>query len=229
MAALELTGIEVRVPDGERDRAVLDGIDLRVDAGELAVVTGPSGSGKSTLLAVAGLLRRPDAGTVALGGTVAPATGDRARSALRRRHVALVFQSANLLGALTALEQLQLVGHLRGERPRATAARAWALLDEVGMGGHADKRPHQLSGGERQRVGLARALMARPTVLLADEPTASLDPDLATSVAQLIAAQTARHGLATLLVTHDPEPLAVATRRLHLDRGALAEVEHLAG
>ena len=223
-APLELVGIEVAVADGSAQRTILGGIDLTIDPGEVVVVTGPSGSGKSTLLAVAGLLRRPDAGTVRFAGIEAPAKGERARTRLRRDHVAVIYQQANLIPSLTAIEQLELVGHIRGQRPGKVRDRARSLLGEVGMGDHVDKLPAVLSGGERQRVGVARALMAEPSVLLADEPTASLDPALASVVAQLVAERASDHGLATLVVTHDPEPVSVATRHLHLDHGALRQV-----
>ncbi len=226
---LMLRSVTVSVPDGPTTRTLLDAVDLDVHAGEVVVVTGPSGSGKSTLLAVAGLLRRPDTGEVTLAGHLAPMHPDRARTALRRDHVAVIYQQANLLPSLTAVEQLQLVAHIRHEPKRDARVRALALLEEVGLAAHADKLPHQLSGGERQRVGIARALMARPAVLLADEPTASLDPELATTVAALIRDRTQAHGLATLLVTHDDEPVAIANRHVHLDGGALRTVSSVPG
>lgn len=228
-APLALTDISVAVPDGPTTRTILDRVDLQVAAGEVVVITGPSGSGKSTLLAVAGLLRRPDSGDVLLQGVAAPTSSDRDRTRLRREHVAVIYQQANLIPSLTAVEQLELVGHIRREPRRAARARAEQLLAEVGLSDRAGQLPHELSGGERQRVGIARALMARPTVLLADEPTASLDPVLARSVASLIDDRAREHGLATLVVTHDPEPVAIAHRHLHLDGGALREVEVVAG
>src|SRR5699024_6647712 len=148
-----------------------------VATGEIVVISGDSGSGKSTLLTVAGLLRKPDHGEVRLVGTPTSDLSERQRTTLRRDHLAFVYQSANLLPSLTALEQLQLVGHIRGERPSAIRDRALGLLDDLGIGGRADQLPAELSGGERQRVGIARALMGSPQVLIADEPTTSLDPD----------------------------------------------------
>jgi putative ABC transport system ATP-binding protein len=218
---LRLRGIRVDLPDGRATRSVLGGVDLDVAAGEVAVVTGVSGSGKSTLLAVAGLLRRADAGEVAIDGVGAAGLSERRRTAIRRRHVAIVYQSANLVPALTACEQLELVGHLQGERRASARARAAALLDELGLGAHRGQLPGQLSGGERQRVGIARALMARPSVLLADEPTASLDPALSAEVASVLAEQARRQGAATLVVTHDDAPLRLADRHLHLTAGRL--------
>jgi putative ABC transport system ATP-binding protein len=221
--SLELRDVRVTVPDGPRRRVLLDGAGLQVAPAELVVITGASGSGKSTLLAVAGLLRAADAGEVLLGGAPTAGLSERQRTRLRRERVAIVYQSANLLPSLTAREQLELVGHIAGERRAAARQRADALLDELGLADHAGQLPAQLSGGERQRVGIARALMARPTVLLADEPTASLDPDLSAEVAAMLATQTRARGLASVVVTHDDAPLAHADRCLHLASGRLIE------
>jgi len=194
-AALTVAGVRVAYPDGPGVRVVLDDLDLTVGAGELVVVSGASGAGKSTLLTVAGLLRRPDAGEVTVGGRPTAQLADRRRTAVRRDHVAFVFQSANLLPPLTAVEQLELIGHVRREPRRAVADRARSLLADLDLADRADQLPSQLSGGERQRVGIARALMASPTLLLADEPTASLDPERATAVADLLADAAGRRGI----------------------------------
>jgi putative ABC transport system ATP-binding protein len=220
-SALALQDLHVEVPDGEGTRVLLDGVDLTLAPGELVVVTGASGSGKSTLLTYAGLLRRPARGEVRVAGTPTAQLGERARTVVRRAHVALVYQSANLLASLTAREQLELVAHIRGERGAAVRRRATALLERVQVGHRADALPTQLSGGERQRVGVARALMARPTVLLADEPTAALDLDLSSEIAALLASAAREDDVATLIVSHDDAPLSHADRHLRLVRGAL--------
>lgn len=221
---LVLRDVSVTAPDGTERRTLLGGIDLEVAPGELLVITGGSGSGKSTLLAVAGLLRKPDSGRVVLGGVDATDGSRRTRTRLRRDTLAIVYQSANLIPSLTAREQLELVAHLRRERGSEVRRRADELLDHLGLaGGAADRLPANLSGGERQRIGVARALMAEPSVMLADEPTASLDPDLADEITGLLRRETTERGLATVVVTHDPEPLAVADRRLHLADGDLAD------
>lgn len=221
--SLELRDVRVTVPDGPRRRVLLDGATLPVGPAELVAITGASGSGKSTLLAVAGLLRAADAGEVLLSGTPTAGLPERRRTRLRRERVALVYQSANLLPSLTAREQLELVGHIAGERRAAARERAAALLSDLGLADHAGHMPAQLSGGERQRVGIARALMARPAVLLADEPTASLDPDLSADVAAMLAAQVRARGIAAVVVTHDEAPLAHADRHVHLAGGQLIE------
>lgn len=221
-APLRFEGVRVTVPDGRERRVILDGADLEVQAGEVVVIGGASGSGKSTLLAVAGLLRRPDAGEVTIDGTDAGPLRDGARTALRRARIAIVYQSANLLPSLTAREQLELVAHIDGRRGRDVRARADELLADVGLAERADQLPARLSGGERQRVGIARALMADPGVLLADEPTAALDPATSDEIAALLARRARERGLATVIVSHDDAPLAHADRHLRLHGGALA-------
>lgn len=221
--AVLLEGIRVAFPDGPDQRVVLDDLKLSVDPGELVVISGQSGAGKSTLLAVTGLLRRADAGEVTIAGTATSAMSSRQRTAVRRDHIAFVYQSANLLPSLTAVEQLELVGHIRGERSADVRRRARGLLDELGLADRASQLPSQLSGGERQRVGIARAFMAEPSVLIADEPTASLDPQRADSVAELLAGASGR-GIATIVVAHDTAALSRADRHLRMEDGRLADV-----
>ena len=221
--AVLLEGIRVAFPDGPDERVVLDDLKLSVDPGELVVISGQSGAGKSTLLAVTGLLRRADAGEVTIAGTATAAMSSRQRTAVRRDHIAFVYQSANLLPSLTAVEQLELVGHIRGERSADVRRRARGLLDELGLADRASQLPSQLSGGERQRVGIARAFMAEPSVLIADEPTASLDPQRADSVAELLAGASGR-GIATIVVAHDTAALSRADRHLRMEDGRLLDV-----
>lgn len=221
--AVLLEGIRVAFPDGPDERVVLDDLKLSVDPGELVVISGQSGAGKSTLLAVTGLLRRADAGEVTIAGTATSAMSSRQRTAVRQDHIAFVYQSANLLPSLTAVEQLELVGHIRGERSADVRRRAQGLLDELGLADRASQLPSQLSGGERQRVGIARAFMAEPSVLIADEPTASLDPQRADSVAELLAGASGR-GIATIVVAHDTAALSRADRHLRMEDGRLLDV-----
>ncbi len=223
--ALSLDGVRVAFRDGLDERAVLDDLSLDVAGGELLVVSGRSGAGKSTLLAVAGLLRRADHGDVRIDGTSTAALNERRRSVVRRDHIAFVYQSANLFPSLTAVEQLELVGHIRNEPSGEVRHRARALLEDLDLADRADQLPAQMSGGERQRVGIARALMASPTVLIADEPTASLDPERAKVVAELLASAAHDRDIATLVVAHDSAALQHADRHLRLDSGRLHHVE----
>ncbi len=223
-AALVVSGARVAYPDGPDIRVVLDDLDLRVDAGEVVVISGESGAGKSTLLTVAGLLRRPDRGDVTIADIATAELSERQRTAVRRDHLAFVYQSANLFPSLTAIEQLELVGHIRHERSAEVRERARETLAAVDLADRADQLPAQLSGGERQRVGIARALMASPSVLIADEPTASLDPERAATVAALLADAAAAQRIATIVVAHDTAALARADRHLRLEGGRLHEL-----
>lgn len=226
---LELTDITVDVSDGPDTLRILSGLDLSVEAGEVVAVTGDSGSGKSTLVALAGLLRRPSSGAVIINGRdlAAAMVSEGERTETRRREVGLVFQSSNLFPSLTALEQLELVAHLDGRLDGAARARAAELLDRVGMAERAHQRPGKLSGGERQRVALARALMNQPSIVLADEPTASLDAPRGREIMALLAASGRASGAATLIVTHAPDQLSGVDRVLHLSAGQLRERELL--
>lgn len=221
---LTIADLRVSVPDGDTERVLLDQVDLEIAAGEIVVLTGASGSGKSTLLAITALLRRAEAGEVTIAGQPTSVLSPRRRNTIRGSEIGIIYQSANLLPSLTAREQLEVVFHIAGRKRSEAKARASALLETVGLAHRADALPRQLSGGERQRVGIARALMAEPSVLLADEPTASLDPELSIDISRLIADEVHRRGLAALLVTHDDAPLEIADRRIHLANGQLADV-----
>lgn len=222
MTVLTLDSVRLTYPDGDRRLTALDDISLEVAAGELLAVAGPSGSGKSSLLAVAATLLRPDSGRVVVAGRDTARLSDKERTALRREHIGIVFQQSNLLGSLTALEQLLAVEHLRGGSVRAARERAGALLDSVGLdAAKRARRPHQLSGGERQRVNIARALFCRPSVLLVDEPTSALDHDRGAQIVSLLAQITRDHGTATVMVTHDRSLMATADRLLPMADGRL--------
>ena len=220
--SFQLRDVTVTVPDGKTPRTVLDQVDFDVDASEVVALTGPSGSGKSTLLAVAGLLRRIDSGAVVVAGTDAGALGDRARTRLRGDRIGIIYQAPNLLPSLTAREQVEVVAHIAGRLDAAARRRVDELLEHVGLADRRDARPAELSGGERQRVGIARALMNEPVVLLADEPTASLDPERGSAVMDLLVAEARRVGAATLVVTHDVDQAAGADRQVHLEHGRIA-------
>lgn len=219
--SLHLANITVTVPDGPDTLTLLDDIDITVDAGDTLALTGPSGSGKSTLLAVAGLLRTPTAGRVTIDGTDATDLSAKARTQMRRDTVGIVFQSPNLFPSLTAIEQLEMVAHIRGRLNRDAKERAAHLLDSLGLGDRTGNRPAELSGGERQRVNIARALMGEPALLLIDEPTAALDDERGREVMQRLVEETTERGIATLMVTHNLSQLLEGTPTVHLVGGRL--------
>ncbi len=219
-AGLNLTGVTLLHGDGDDTVTALDDVSLTVQPGELLAVVGPSGAGKSSLLAVAGGLIRPTSGTVHVGDADLTNASQRDLARLRRARIGFVFQSGNLLPALTALDQLRLPLQLGPvEKPRDPRE----LLDEVGMSHRADRRPGHLSGGERQRIGIARALMTRPQLLLVDEPTAALDRARSQEVVALLARESHQHGVATVMVTHDHDVLHHCDRVLQMTDGRLEE------
>lgn len=221
MSALVLDDLCVSFSDGEEQIAALDHVSLTVTAGELVAVVGASGSGKSSLLAVAGALRSPDSGTVMIGDVDITNAKPSDRSAVRRTKIGFVFQSSNLFEALTAVDQLIYMGRLGGMSSRDARAEAVRLLDAVGLGQKANRRPGKLSGGERQRVGIARALITGPEVLLVDEPTSALDHDRALDVVTLLRDLTHECRIATIMVTHDLSVVDLADRVVMMRDGRL--------
>ena len=217
---LALSGVTLRLGDGENIVTALDNVDLAVKPGELVAVVGPSGAGKSSLLAVAGALTTPDEGIVTIDGQDIGKLSTKQRATYRRDHIGFVFQSGNLLPSLTAVDQLRLVADI--SKKRADKRDPKELLAEVGMAHKADRRPHQLSGGERQRIGIARALVGRPSLLLVDEPTAALDRARSHEVVQLLAQATKQWQVATVMVTHDHDVLEHCDRVMEMIDGQLS-------
>ena len=218
--ALEIIGARLELGDGGARVIALDDVSLTVKPGEFVAVVGPSGSGKSSLLAIAGALGRPDSGTVRIHGTDITTLSKGAAARFRLSTIGFVFQSGNLLPALAASDQLRLTARLAGNRDADTAA----LLDAVGMSHRADNRPGQLSGGERQRVGIARALVNNPSLLLVDEPTAALDRARSHEVVRIVADRAHDSGVAVVMVTHDREVLGYCDRVLEMTDGRLSEL-----
>ncbi|GAA2201591.1 ABC transporter ATP-binding protein [Sinomonas flava] len=221
--ALEIVDAVLELGDGDATVRALDSVSLTVQPGEFAAVVGPSGSGKSSLLAVAGLLGKPTSGVVRVHGTDVTALGKSAAAKFRRETVGFVFQSGNLIPALSAADQLRLAAKLAGGRVDPQP-----LLEAVGMGHRAGHRPGQLSGGERQRVGIARALVNRPSLLLVDEPTAALDRRRSHEVVELLAQQAHAAGVAVVMVTHDHDVLSHCDRVLEMTDGRLSEAALMA-
>lgn len=199
--------------------AVLQGINLTLQPGEIVALEAPSGAGKSTLLHIAGLLDRADAGTVRIVGRDVAGLGDRARTGLRRAEIGFVYQFHHLLPEFGALENVALPLMVAGVAARTARARAAELLDRVGLAARAGHRPAALSGGEQQRVAFCRALANRPRLLLADEPTGNLDPATANQVFAVMLELVRDEGLAALVATHNPDLAARMDRRLRLQAG----------
>ncbi|MEU8336939.1 ABC transporter ATP-binding protein [Micromonospora tulbaghiae] len=196
---IDVRGVTRRYGEGP---PALHDVSLTVRPGECVAVLGPSGSGKSTLLNLLAALDRPDAGTVTVAGTRLERLGEAASARFRRAHVGLVFQFFNLLDDLTVLDNVLLPAQLAGVPARASRAHAASLLDSLGVARHAQAYPGRLSGGERQRVAVARALINRPALLLADEPTGALDTASGEDVRRLLD-ELHRSGQTIVLVTHD--------------------------
>ncbi len=220
-ARLQCKGLTRRLPSGDRELTVLEGVDLSIAGGEFVAILGPSGSGKSTLLGLLAGLDRPSAGDVLVDGVSLRGLSEDALAVLRRTRIGFVFQSFQLLPHFTARENVLLPLELIGA-PDAEA-RADALLEQVGLAERGHHTPAQLSGGEQQRVALARAFGPRPAILLADEPTGNLDSANGRVVLALLAELRASAGSTLVLVTHDPEIAARADRAIHLADGRVVQ------
>ncbi len=200
---------------------ILHGLELQLARGEMLAVVGASGVGKCTLLHVVGGLDEFDAGRVHVGDAAIHELGDAARVAFRLRHVGFVFQFHHLLPEFTALENVEMPLRIAGRPEAECRSRAEAILGRVGLAARASHRPTALSGGEQQRIAVARALVARPSVLLADEPTGNLDEATARDVHQLLRDMHAEYGLTSIVVTHNPVLAAACDRVLRLAGGRL--------
>jgi putative ABC transport system ATP-binding protein len=214
------TGVRKVYRDGTEVEA-LRSVDLEVARGELLAVLGPSGSGKTTLLNCLSGLERIDAGEVLIDGTSLSAMRDDERTAFRARSMGFVFQAFNLLPVLSAVENVEIPLLLLGVPAREARARAAAMLAEVGLGARLHHRPDQLSGGEQQRVAVARALVHRPAIVWADEPTGNLDSESSAAVLDLFL-RLNRQGQTIVIVTHDERIAAHATRRITMRDGRIA-------
>lgn len=204
---------------------VLRGLDLAVEAGRVAAVRGASGTGKSTLLQCVGLLDRSDAGRILLDGDDLAGLGATARAEARARRIGFVFQAYHLLPEFTGRENILMAARAAGLPLGPAKQRAAMLLDRLGLADKADRPPHTLSGGERQRIAVCRALLNRPALLLADEPTGNLDPTTAAQVLDAFLGLARDDGAAVVLVTHDPAVAARADQRWELADGSLHPME----
>lgn len=206
---------------GARELHVLRGASLSLAAGEVVALVGPSGSGKSSLLHIVGLLEKPDAGVISLRGTPVDTDNDSRRTEERLRHIGFVYQFHNLLPEFTAQENIALAGRLAGQGRNKSLQSALEAMERLGLADRATHLPSQLSGGEQQRVAIARALANQPSLVLADEPTGSLDGASGEKVADLLLEEAKTQNAAVLLATHDMELAARADRIVRLRDGII--------
>ncbi len=208
---------------GEGDTAVdaLRGISLDVPKGQLTAVMGPSGSGKSTLMHILAGLDKPTSGEVTIDGTAISKLNDSDLTKLRRRHIGFIFQFFNLLPMLTAEENVLLPLSIAGEKPE----KKWVdeLLGRMGLADRRTHRPSELSGGQQQRVAIGRALVSRPTIVFADEPTGNLDSTTSGEILELLRSSVDTYGQTTVMVTHDARAAAIADRIFFLDDGLIVK------
>ena len=218
---LKLTGIKQTFYQGEAELAVLRGIEMELEEGEIVALVGPSGSGKSTLLQIAGLLEKAEAGEIEIGGRHAGALSEEERTLVRRSDLGFVYQYHHLLAEFTALENIVIPQLIAGKSKPDARVRATQLITAMGLEARAGHRPARLSGGEQQRIAIARALANGPKILLADEPTGNLDPGTADEVFQVLMKQVRTAGLAALIATHNAALAARMDRILRLEDGVL--------
>lgn len=217
---LQLTQLHKSFVAGKRSQSVLAGVDLTMNAGEVLVLLGASGSGKSTLLNLIAGLEYPDQGSVSISGTEITRLNEHQRTLFRRQHLGIVFQFFNLIPSLSVLENLQLPLQLNGLSQDSKPL--IAMLKKMALEGVENLYPEQLSGGEQQRVAIARALVHQPQLLLADEPTGSLDKENAERVSTLLFEQVRQQNQSLILVTHNENLAAHADRVVRLNNGCLA-------
>jgi putative ABC transport system ATP-binding protein len=222
---IELRDVSKIYGSGQNAVRAVDGVNLCVQKGELVLVLGRSGAGKTTLLSLIGGLLHPTGGTVRIGGIELYQLSPSALSRFRLRHIGFVFQFFQLLSALTAGENVEVVMQLGGYRPQAARQRAEKLLTRFGLSGRLSHLPADLSGGEKQRVALARALALHPPLLIADEPTGSLDSHTGEEVIRLLRRLVDEEGQTVLIASHDQRIVPVASRVLYCEDGQLKERE----
>ncbi|EBF5195891.1 ABC transporter ATP-binding protein [Listeria monocytogenes] len=218
---LMMKNISKNYQDGEQVIEVLKNVSLEVAQGEFVAIVGPSGAGKSTFLSIAGALLSPTEGEIAIGGTTLNNMSEKALTKVRLDKVGFIFQGANLIPYLNVRDQLLVIAELSGEKGGAAKERADKLLQELGLTSRQNNYPESLSGGEKQRVAIARALMNDPDIILADEPTASLDANRGHKVVQMIADEVKRKNKAAIMVTHDERVLDLVDRVIRIEDGYL--------
>lgn len=206
---------------------VLKGIDLHIDKGEVVSIVGPSGAGKTTLLQIIGTLDRPDTGTITIDGIDVSKLSSKKLSDFRNQHIGFVFQFHQLLPEFTAIENIMIPAYIAGASHREAKQRAQELLDFMGLSDRASHKPNELSGGEKQRVAVARALINHPAVILADEPSGSLDSKNKEELHQLFFDLRDKFGQTFVIVTHDEQLASITDRTIHMRDGQLENLEEL--
>ena len=219
-----LEGITRIFRDGENEARVLAGIDLAIHPGEYVSIIGPSGCGKSTLLAIMGLMDSPTSGVYTFDGKPVHALGASERARIRSHDIGFVFQSFNLIGDMTVFENVEQPLTYQKVKPAERRQRVEEILERVGMAANARRRPSQLSGGQQQCVAVARAIVGKPRILLADEPTGNLDSASGHSIMEMLR-EIHRNGATICMVTHDPRFVKMADRLVHMFDGRLSEGE----
>lgn len=225
MAIIELDSIGKSYADGDEIHHVLSGLSLSVDNGEFVAILGPSGSGKSTLLSIAGLLLSADRGRISIAGQDLTELSQRQWTRKRLELLGFIFQDHQLLSYMTIGDQLEMVAKLKGEKNKAARqTEVRALMEDLGIEASYAKYPRQMSGGQKQRAAIARAFIGNPKLILADEPTASLDPDRGQEIAQLICKEVKSKNKSAIMVTHDRSILPYVDTIYELTHGTLARL-----
>jgi putative ABC transport system ATP-binding protein len=227
MALVELRGVSKSFRKGDETITPLDIIDLDIHAGEFVSLMGPSGTGKSTLLNLVSGIDRPDSGTITVDGTELTKLSRSRLADWRAANLGYIFQTHNLIPVLTAYENIELPTLLLKLSATQRRQRVELALEAVGLSDRSDHYPRQLSGGQEQRVGIARAIVAHPKVVVADEPTGSLDAETSEQVQVLLQRLNKELNITMLMVTHDSSVASIASRQLVLDRGKFLEPIHL--
>ncbi|MBF2603856.1 ABC transporter ATP-binding protein [Listeria welshimeri] len=220
---LMMKNISKNYQDGEQVIEVLKNVSLEVAQGEFVAIVGPSGAGKSTFLSIAGALLSPTEGEIAIGEKTLNNLTSKELTKVRLEKVGFIFQGANLIPYLNVRDQLLVIAELSGEKGKGAKDKADELLNELGLTARQNNYPESLSGGEKQRVAIARALMNNPDIILADEPTASLDANRGHKVVQMIADEVKRKNKAAIMVTHDERVLDLVDRVIRIEDGFLKD------
>jgi len=226
MTGLLLKNVSKVYKEGNDEVKAMDNVSLSIEQGEFVAIIGPSGSGKSTLLSIAGALLHASAGEVIINGTDIASLSEKQLAKVRLKEIGFILQTSNLIPYLTILDQLLVVKRMSGSVSTADKAFAKELLTELGLGAKLNNFPNELSGGERQRAAIARAFMNNSSIILADEPTASLDSNRAHEVVQLISKEVKARNKAAIMVTHDERMLGYCDRIYRMEDGLLTLVEN---